>query len=123
MISAYNDKQMMERFKEQDASLYKKIDELLDPYRELTIKDEKTIKKLLNQQEIPKNLYQSYFVDQNLLPELRNPHILAVETLLKFAHLFGSVQVIPYDDIKAVANKIYYNEGKIGIANVDRGSL
>lgn len=119
LIDDYKDYNMIKKVKDQIGDMYYEIDNLLTPFRNLKIKDESSICKVLSELNIERHHYQRYFVEQNLLEELNNKHICALETLLKVAHLFNHIKKFDYDFIKSVANVVYYNCGKNGIDNIN----
>lgn len=118
LIPAYRDLEMIACFKSYNSVLYEQVDALLQPYRALPRKDESSIIALLKMQGIEAHHYYRYFVEQGLLHELEKPHIIAIETLLKVAHLFHHVAEIDYNKITAIANIIYYNNGNNGAAEI-----
>lgn len=119
LIDNYKDINMIEKFKSETGNLYYQINSMLDPYRDLPVKDEKNIIELLKKQNIEDHHYHRYFVQQNLSLELENDNIISLESLLKTAHLFHHIKEFPYEKIMLIANRIYYNEGKKGINSIN----
>lgn len=120
LIDEYKDCNMIEKIKTEIGSLYSEINDMLNPYRNLKVKDEKNITRLLEEYGMEYHHYQRYFVDQNLLQELEKPYITAIETLLKVAHLFNHCKKFDYEKIKKIANKIYFNKGKNGLQDTNK---
>lgn len=115
LIENYKDNYMIECFKDIAGDLYRDINLMLEPYRQLPAKDEKSITALLKDQNIEFHHYFRYFIEQHLIKELDSPNIISLETLLKVAHLFHHIKDFSYDEITSIANKIYYNNGKTGL--------
>jgi len=123
LIEDYRDDNMIKKVKKELGEIFFEIDSLLEPYRELDIKDEQRICELLEKSRIERHHYKRYFLEQSLLDELEYPHISALETLLKVAHLFHHVKDFDYNMIKSCANEIYYNDGKNGIFDANKESI
>lgn len=120
LIPAYRDNVMIEKFKAEEPVLYKELNSMLQPLRELPIKDQKNIMKILAQKGIGVEQYQESFVEQSLLQELYKPQIIAIETLLKVAQLFKREITEAYTAIIKTAKRIYYNDGNNGCASISK---
>ncbi|MDD3049447.1 MAG: hypothetical protein PHQ89_05735 [Bacilli bacterium] len=119
LIDSYKDKNMISKFISEEPTLYYEINQLLEPFRKLETKDEKSIKNLLNNMGIEEHHYLRYFVYQHLQEELEFKNITAIETLLKVAHLFNHIKKFDYKKIRLLANEIYYNNGENGISAIN----
>lgn len=118
LIQAYQDVQMINKFKELTGELYYDINNLLNPYRNLENKSEKNIIEMLEKQHIRGDHYLRYFINQNLKEELYKPEITGLETLLKVAHLFHHIKEFSYDEIQQVFNFICFNNGLNGLDGI-----
>lgn len=119
LIDEYKDVNMIKVFKRETDNLYFEINELLNPFRQLVIKDEKNIIELLGKYNIEFHHFYRYFIEQNLILELYKNEIESIETLLKVAHLFSHFREFDYKTIINVANRIYYNGGNKGLNSIN----
>lgn len=73
----------------------------------------------------PEIIYSDYFIKYGLIYDTQCNYITNIESALKIVELFKKIRVFKDDDyseIKALASKLYYNDGKCEIKNIDRGN-
>lgn len=74
----------------------------------------------------PEKTFKEYFEDYGLLYSINKGEIVGVETYLKVVHMFIEIGVFnqkDYDEVKLVANEVYYNEGKHGKSSIKNQSI
>lgn len=67
-------------------------------------------------------IYNTYFIEYGLIFEVIKHEIYSIENLLKVVNMFKMINKTSEDmeiKIKEIANKIYFNEGKYGLADTD----
>lgn len=69
----------------------------------------------------PEYVFYEYFMKYGLIYSINSSKLNGLETYLKVLHLFMNIDKYTkseYDELKNIANQIYYNGGKHGLADI-----
>jgi hypothetical protein len=74
----------------------------------------------------PEKTFKEYFENYGLVYSINYCEIIGVETYLKVVHMFmeiGDFTEEDYNNIKLIANEVYFNTGKHGIGAIDNPNI
>lgn len=74
----------------------------------------------------PVKVFEEYFESYGLIYSINQSEIVGVETYLKIVHMFMKISEFTeedYNNIKLVANEVYFNKGKHGLESIDNSDI